>query len=77
VRNKKSEAELAGSSRKRTISPQFVWLDLIKAIALIGIFLNHIVERIFSYLEIANPGINWPQFSERLGQLHPLAKFGI
>jgi len=77
MRGIKPDAETKTSASTRSIQPQFVWLDLIKAIALMGIFFNHIVERIFGYPEIANPGANWPAFSERLAQLRPLAKFGI
>ena len=53
------------------------WLDLIKALALAGIFLNHIVERIFGFPEIANPRLGWPPFGVRLEQLQPLTGHGF
>jgi peptidoglycan/LPS O-acetylase OafA/YrhL len=69
--------ESATTEGNRRISKQFIWIDLIKAIALIGVFLNHVVERIFGYPEIANPHAAWPPFSMRLAQLSPLAEHGI
>lgn len=47
------------------------WLDAVKGIALLWIFLNHIVERIFGGEYIANPGPRWPALSIRLAQLAP------
>jgi peptidoglycan/LPS O-acetylase OafA/YrhL len=67
----------AASVEKQTKSQQFIWLDLVKAITLIGVFLNHVVERIFGFPEIANPHAAWPPFSVRLSQLRPLTDFGI
>ena len=61
---------------KQTTSQQFMWVDLIKAIALFGVFLNHIVERILGFPQIANPKAAWPPFSERLAQLSPLTGHG-
>ncbi|MFC1975640.1 acyltransferase family protein [Chloroflexota bacterium] len=65
------------SSENRTDHVRLVWLELIKAIALIWIFLNHIVEQIFGYPHIANPSANWPPFEERLAQLQLLAGYGL
>jgi peptidoglycan/LPS O-acetylase OafA/YrhL len=56
---------------------QFVWIDLIKAFALGGIILNHIVEQIYGYPYIANPDVNWPPFNVRLAQLAPLTGYGL
>lgn len=56
---------------------RFVWVELIKAIALIWIFVNHIIERMFGNTYIANPFAGWPAFGERLAQLRPLPGFGL
>jgi hypothetical protein len=39
---------------------RLIWPDLLKAIALIWIFLNHVTEQLFGYPYIANPMLNWP-----------------
>ncbi|HEY3388483.1 MAG TPA: acyltransferase family protein, partial [Prolixibacteraceae bacterium] len=57
-------------------SERLIWPDLIKAIALLAIFLNHLVERIFGFPYIGNPDANWPAFQQRLAQLEPLKGFG-
>jgi peptidoglycan/LPS O-acetylase OafA/YrhL len=53
------------------------WVELIKAVGLIGIFLNHLVERILDCPYIANPSQDWPPLWERIAQLKPLDGFGI
>ncbi|MGA2531533.1 MAG: acyltransferase family protein [Candidatus Aminicenantales bacterium] len=68
---------MSAKSEKQTLARQFTWLDLVKAVALTGIFLNHLVERIFGYPEIANPRVGWPAFSARFEQLRPLTDHGI
>lgn len=56
---------------------QMAWLDWIKAIAIVWIFINHLAERIFGFPYIANPNANWPSLAERVDQLRPLAGSGI
>jgi peptidoglycan/LPS O-acetylase OafA/YrhL len=56
---------------------RLVWLDAIKAVALIWIFLNHLAERLFGYPYIANPYYGWPSLSERIAQLIPLQGEGF
>jgi peptidoglycan/LPS O-acetylase OafA/YrhL len=73
IKQKKTEA--ISTDHQKT--DQLVWLDLIKAIALIWIILNHVVEQLFGYPYIANPSLYWPPFSERLGQLYPLQGHGL
>ena len=53
------------------------WLDAVKAIALFGIFLNHVVERSIGYPLIANPSAHWPPFERRLVQLLPFSGYGM
>lgn len=65
------------SSKGRGDPSQFAWLDLIKALALGGIFLNHLTEMIFGIPHIANPRAGWAPFGERLAQLEPLTGHGF
>ena len=58
-------------------SNRFIWIEWIKAIALIWIFLNHASERIFGFPWIANPSIYWPPLAERISQLSPLSGYGL
>jgi peptidoglycan/LPS O-acetylase OafA/YrhL len=53
-----------------------VWVDVLKALALAWIFLNHIVEQIFGSPYIGNPGFGWQPLSERIAQLSPLTGSG-
>jgi peptidoglycan/LPS O-acetylase OafA/YrhL len=52
------------------------WVEWIKAIALIWIFLNHVAERIFGYPWISNPNLDWPSLSDRIAQLAPVQGYG-
>ncbi|MDX1377888.1 MAG: acyltransferase, partial [Anaerolineales bacterium] len=56
---------------------RFIWVEAIKAIALLWIFLNHISEQLFGFPLIGNPLLGWPSFSERLNQLLPLVGYGV
>ena len=53
------------------------WLDVLKGLAMVGIFLNHLVERTLGYPYIANPDANWPPLAERIAQLRPLHGHGL
>jgi peptidoglycan/LPS O-acetylase OafA/YrhL len=57
--------------------PHVGWLDRLKAVAIVWIALNHVVERIFGYPYIANPSADWPPLAERVAQLRPLAGDGL
>jgi peptidoglycan/LPS O-acetylase OafA/YrhL len=59
------------------LTSPLLWVDLMKAVALCWVFLNHIAERLFGYPYIANPSAGWPPFSERLAQLRPLSGHGL
>lgn len=65
------------NTNTRTENARFLWLERIKAVALIWIFLNHVVERLFGYPMIANPISGWPPLAERIAQLRPLETFGL
>ncbi|NDJ85666.1 MAG: acyltransferase family protein [Chloroflexi bacterium] len=54
-----------------------VWLDYMKAIALVWIFINHVAERLFGSPYIANPSQDWPALSERIQQLSPISGYGL
>ena len=66
-------AALAPKSR----TPQFAWIDRLKAIAIIWIFLNHLAEHLFGGPSLANPSANWPSLDERIRQLAPLRGQGL
>src|SRR6266849_3991165 len=53
-----------------------MWVDRLKGLAMIWVFLNHAAEQIWGGLYLGNPGEGWPPFSERLIQLQPLEGHG-
>jgi len=53
------------------------WVESIKALALVWIFLNHVAERLFGSPFFGNPDKDWPALGERWAQLRLLADFGI
>jgi peptidoglycan/LPS O-acetylase OafA/YrhL len=55
---------------------RFLWVEAIKAIALLWIFLNHVSEQLFGYPLISNPISGWSPFAERVAQLIPLNGYG-
>lgn len=57
--------------------PRLDTLDLIKAIALSWIFVNHIAESMWGHPFIANTSDSWPGFEERWAQLMPLRGTGL
>ena len=61
------------TSRPAGSREALAWLDRIKGLALLWIFLNHLVERIFGYPHIANPNGHWVPIAERIEQLRPLS----
>ncbi len=61
---------------KNSTAQRFIWVEAIKALALLWIFVNHVSEQLFGYPLIANPISGWPPFAERVAQLIPLDGFG-
>jgi len=53
------------------------WLDYMKALAMIWIFINHLAEQLFGSPYIANPSPDWPVVGERLNQLAPVHGYGL
>ncbi len=58
-------------------SARLAWVELVKAVALVWIFLNHLTEQLFGDPLIGNPARDWPPLAERLAQLAPLHGSGI
>lgn len=52
-------------------------LDVLKAVGIFWIVLNHCVERLLGSPYIANPSAHWPPIGERLAQLKPLDGSGL
>lgn len=52
-------------------SQQLEWVNALKAFAILGILLNHIVEEFGAFPWFSNPSYNWPDLSTRLSQLNP------
>jgi peptidoglycan/LPS O-acetylase OafA/YrhL len=49
----------------------FDWVDALKAFAILGILLNHLVEEFGPAPWFANPSNDWPDLATRLGNLWP------
>ena len=60
---------------KTSTKQRLIWVEAIKAIALVWIFLNHASEQLFGFPLIGNPNSGWPSFSDRISQLLPLNEF--
>ncbi len=58
-------------------SVRLIWVDLIKGIALIWIFLNHVSEQIFGGPYFGNPYAGWAPLSERFAQIIPVSGYGL
>ncbi len=53
-----------------------LWLDLLKAVAIVWIVLNHLIERSLGSPYFANPRPDWPSLAERFRQLEPIRGLG-
>ncbi len=67
-----NDAQIAGLADRPVQLPKLLWLDRMKAIALIWIVLNHVIEPIFGAVLIGWPSKDWPPLSVRLAQLQPI-----
>lgn len=61
---------------KNSSTQKFFWVEAIKAVALLWIFLNHVSEQLFGIPLISNPILGWLPLSDRISQLTPLDGFG-
>ncbi len=59
-------------SDERGVPASTRWIDALKALAVLWIFLNHAVERVLGSPYIANPTANWPPLQARIAQLSPV-----
>ena len=58
-------------------APRLEWVDRIKGLAMIWIFLNHAVERLLGGAHFSNPTPLWPPLAERISQLRPVEGYGV
>jgi len=58
-------------------SAREVWVDRLKGLALIWIFLNHASEELWDGFALGNPCKDWPPLSSRLDQLRPVEGHGV
>jgi peptidoglycan/LPS O-acetylase OafA/YrhL len=56
---------------------RLAWVDRLKGISILWIFLNHASERLLGGPLIGNPYFGWPSFEARLHQLAPLRGYGV
>lgn len=63
-------------AEKSSVPVRMIWVEYVRAVALIWIVLVHIFERVFGYAAFGNPGMNWPPIAERISQFAPLSGFG-
>jgi peptidoglycan/LPS O-acetylase OafA/YrhL/lysophospholipase L1-like esterase len=50
---------------------RFEWVDALKALAILGILLNHFVEEFGAGPWFSNPSYNWPDLTYRLSHIFP------
>lgn len=72
-----SRLPLASGTGPSDPAPRLAWVDRLKGLALIWVFLNHVSEALWGGPAIGNPCRDWPPLADRLRQLEPLAGGGI
>lgn len=68
------------SQRSKSSIPadvRFEWVDIIKAVAILWVFLNHASEKLFGFPYFANPAAGWPVLVDRVRQLAPISGYGL
>ncbi len=63
--------------RNTTEHARLIWLDIVRGIAIVWIFLVHFVERFMPGSFFANPTQGWPSLAGRIAQLKPLPVPGV
>ena len=58
-------------SRQKDMNLRLVWADAARALALIGILLNHFFEEFGTHPWFTNPSNDWPDFGTRIHQVYP------
>lgn len=65
-------------SEQDTRAPRhFAWLDTLRGVAMLWIFLVHFVERFLCCPFFANPNSSWPDLATRIDQVLPIAGDGF
>lgn len=54
------------------LGTRLIWLDVIRGVSLLWVFLVHFVERLIPGSFFANPTVDWPSLNDRVAQLAPL-----
>jgi peptidoglycan/LPS O-acetylase OafA/YrhL len=65
------------SPENRSAEARLVWIDRLKGVGLIWVFLNHLSERMLGGPLIGNPFPGWPPLEARVRQLAPLTGHGF
>lgn len=71
-----SESAPPGATLRPPATAELRWLDRLKAVAILWIVLNHLVERLFGGAYAGNPNVPWPPLGERIAQFAPVAVGG-
>ncbi len=72
-----SVAEAIPVTNERRAPSALLWVEFLKALALIWIFVNHAGEALFGFPYFGNPSPDWPPFAERAAQIIPLSGHGL
>jgi peptidoglycan/LPS O-acetylase OafA/YrhL len=60
-------------TKQDEIPPRQLWVDRMKGVAILGVFLNHAVEPIFGWMRLGYPSaVEWGTVQERWAQVQPL-----
>lgn len=73
-----TQGHLPGVPVTKSSTKREVWLDAIRAFAMVWVFFNHVSEKVFAGGPFfANPRQGWPDLGERLEQIEPLTGGGV
>lgn len=56
---------------------RLAWVNSLRALAILWIFLNHVTEQVFGGPQFSNPWSGWPPLQDRILQLAPIRGYGI
>jgi len=66
-----------GLASARISAPKVAWVNILRALAILWIFLNHAVEQVFGGPQFSNPWSGWPPLQDRILQLAPIQGHGL
>lgn len=72
-----SDAPVAPVTSGARAAYTLAWVEALKALALIWIFLNHAGEALFGFPYFGNPSPGWPPLADRIAQVTPLTGHGL